>query len=220
VSLALVLQGLAARVPVDVGPDEAREAARRELTDPAYRAAEPSLLQRALTWAFDRLASLLDAVAATVPGGWGGLLILALIAVAVAVAVRLQVGQVTRARRRGAKPVFTGRPWSAAEHRRRAEEALARGELAEAVRERFRAIVRDLEQRGLLDERPGRTADEAAADAGAQLPGSAGGLREAAQLFDDVWYGGRPAARQAYDRLAAVDSQVQAERPVAAGAAR
>ena len=40
--------------------------------------------------------------------------------------------------------------------------------------ERYRALVRSLEERGLVDERPGRTADEAAAEGAAALPTAAG----------------------------------------------
>ena len=40
---------------------------------------------------------------------------------------------------------------------------------------------------------PGRTAGEVARDGGAALPPVAGGLRQGARLFDEVWYGGRAA---------------------------
>ena len=81
------------------------------------------------------------------------------------------------------------------------------------MRERLRAVVRSLEERAVLDERPGRTADEAAAEAGRALPGCAAGLRSAAVLFDEVWYGGRPAGPESYAALRDLDAQVQAARP-------
>ena len=62
----------------------------------------------------------------------------------------------------------------------------------------MRAIVRSLEERTLLDPRPGRTADEAAAEAGRPLPRHADRLRAAARTFDDVTYGGRTADEAAY----------------------
>jgi len=74
-------------------------------------------------------------------------------------------------------------------------------------------VVRDVEERGLVDVRPGRTADEIARDAGRALPAVAGDLRAAARLFDDVWYGGRTADSSSYDRLVAVDQAVAAARP-------
>ena len=68
-----------------------------------------------------------------------------------------------------------------------ADAHAARGEWADAVRERLRAVVRSLEERAVLDERPGRTADEAAAEAGTALPTCADDLRRSARLFDDIW---------------------------------
>jgi hypothetical protein len=190
-------------VPVDVDPDSAREAAARELADPAYQAAEPSFLEQVL----DRIGRFL---ANALSGGWGGagLVILLLLILAVFAVVRLRVGGLTRSRR----PVFTaGRVRSAEDHRRAAELALAGGELTEAVRERFRAIVRELESRGVLDERSGRTVDEIARTAGQRMPARAGELNAAATLFDDVVYGGRPPTEAAYHDLAALDAHIQAE---------
>jgi hypothetical protein len=43
-------------------------------------------------------------------------------------------------------------------HRELAEAAAGEGRWADAVRERLRAVVRELESRGALDPRPGRTA--------------------------------------------------------------
>jgi hypothetical protein len=60
----------------------------------------------------------------------------------------------------------------------------------------------------VLDPRPGRTADEVAREAGAIVPTVAGDLLAAAGVFDEIWYGGRPATpqsdalmRQADDRI-------------------
>ena len=106
-----------------------------------------------------------------------------------------------------------GRNRTAAEHRAAADAHAAAGAWAEAVRERLRAVVRSLEQRAVLDERAGRTADEAAADAGRALPSCAVGLRAAAVLFDEIWYGGRPAGPESYAALRDLDAQVQATRP-------
>ena len=65
--------------------------------------------------------------------------------------------------------------------------------------ERFRAIVRELEERAVLAEQPGRTAGEAAAAAAGRLPALAAELAAAARLFDDVRYGGRVATPAAHD---------------------
>jgi hypothetical protein len=72
----------------------------------------------------------------------------------------------------------------------------------------------------LLDERSGRTADEAAADAGGLLPGCADELRHGAAAFDDVHYGGRSASAEVYQRLVDLDALAMTERPIALGAPR
>ncbi|WP_449066361.1 DUF4129 domain-containing protein, partial [Planomonospora algeriensis] len=61
----------------------------------------------------------------------------------------------------------------------------------------LRAVARDLEERAVVEELPGRTADELAAEAGRALPGFAGELAEAARLFDDVTYGDLPGTPRA-----------------------
>ncbi|GGY07633.1 DUF4129 domain-containing protein, partial [Streptomyces anandii] len=77
----------------------------------------------------------------------------------------------------------------------------------------MRAIVRSLEERALLDVRPGRTADEAAAEAGRTLPAHSDRLHAAARDFDDVTYGGRRATEQSYHRTARLDRDLENTRP-------
>ncbi|SFQ17197.1 protein of unknown function [Amycolatopsis arida] len=205
--------GWPADVPVDIGRDEAREAARAELADPAYEAARPSLLGRALRWVFERVSDLLDGAAGLVPGGPFGLVVLLAVLVVLVVVIRLRTGRIGRARRAD-RVVFADPRRSAAEYRAEAERALAEGRLDDALRARFRGLVRGLEERGVLDERSGRTADEAALDAGLRLPDHAAELRAAAVRFDEVHYGGRPATREVCQRLAELDEAILAARPV------
>jgi uncharacterized membrane protein len=214
-----VVTSFLADVPVEIGRDDARRAASAELADPGYRAAEPSLVDKVLTWIGERIADLLSGVSNSVPGGIFGVVVLLVVVIVLVVVIRLKAGKLGRAARRQHQ-VFEGRARSADEYRRSAEAAAARGDFDEAVRERFRAVVRALEQRALLDERSGRTADEAAADAGGLLPGCADELRHAAGEFDDVHYGGRAASPEAYQRLVDLDARAQAERPVALGVPR
>jgi hypothetical protein len=208
---------LLADVPVEIGRDDARAAVRAELSDPRYSDARPGLLSRALQWVLDRISDLFDAVSGAFPGGFLGLLVLLLVLVAIFVVVRLRVG---RMRGSAAQPrrVFVDRTRTAAEHRAASEAAANAGDFGEAVRERFRGVVRALEQRGLLDTRSGRTADEAAADAGRLLPDCAEALRDGARLFDDVHYGGHAATPEGYRRLVELDERCAAARPLALGA--
>ncbi|MDT7727527.1 MAG: hypothetical protein QOI21_4103 [Actinomycetota bacterium] len=208
-----------ADVPVEIGRDDARRAASAELADPGYRAAEPSLVERVFTWIGERISALLSGVSNSVPGGIFGLVVLVVVVIVLVVVIRLKAGKLGRAARQQHR-VFEGRVRSADEYRRSAEAAAARGDFDEAVRERFRAVVRALEQRALLDERSGRTADEAAADAGGLLPGCADELRHGAAAFDDVHYGGRSASAEVYQRLVDLDALAMTERPIALGAPR
>lgn len=202
-------------IPVDLGRDEARLRARVELSDPSYDA-DPSLLERAVAWVLEQLGRLVAASSTVSPGAWVGLgLLLALLLLAVLV-VRRRVGPLARSARRD-DPVFGSHPLTAAEHRREADEAAARGDWARAVVERYRAVVRGLEERALLEPRPGRTADEAAREAGAQLPDLAAGLITGARLFDAVRYGGHACESTDHERLRGLDDAVRRGRPVAVG---
>lgn len=201
-----------ASVPVELGRDEAAQLARDELAKQIYRDAGPGLVERLVRWLLEQAGRLLDGAAGVSPGGYAGLVVVLLLVAAAVIAVRLKVGPLGRRAARE-EALFVGRTRTAAQHRAAADAHAAAGEWAEAVRERLRAIVRSLEERAVLDERPGRTADEAAADAGRALPSCAAGLRSAAVLFDEVWYGGRPAGPESYAALRDLDAQVQAARP-------
>jgi hypothetical protein len=74
-----------------------------------------------------------------------------------------------------------------------ADRLAAEGRYAEAVRERLRAIVRDLVDRGVIDHRPGWTVTELARAAAATRPAVDAPLTEAGRVFSDIWYGSRPA---------------------------
>lgn len=199
----------------DLTRESARDAAREELSRPQYDDAQPPLLVRLAGRAVRELLELVGNAAAAVPGGRVGLLVL-LVLLAGFVALVLSRLRPAAARRAPA-PLFEGSSvLSAAEHRALAENAAAQGRLAEAVRERLRAVVRDLETRGVLDPRPGRTAGEVARDAGVLVPAVADDLRRAAHVFDEIWYGGRTADSSSYALLVAVDERVSATRMVLA----
>jgi hypothetical protein len=207
---ALVTARLPALSVAELSREEAAEAAREELSRRPYQEAQPPLVTRLLGWLLRELGELLGRASDAAPGGRLGLLVLAaLLALAVAVVVtRLRPG-------RGGRdtPLFgTAHQRTAAEHRRLADAAAAQGRYADAVRERLRAIVRELEARGVLDPRPGRTADEVAQEAGVLVPETAEDLRRAVRVFDEVWYGEREATPDSYDVLVEVDRRVTAGR--------
>ncbi|MFS8199484.1 DUF4129 domain-containing protein [Streptomyces sp. CWNU-52B] len=199
--------------PVTVPRDPAREAARHELSKRMYHENDPSLLRRALNAFWEWVDKLLGAASSATPGGGLGLLVVVLAAVALLGALWWRLGSPRRGPS-SAAPLFDDRPRSAAEHRAAAEAQAAQSHWNQAVQERMRAVVRSLEERALLDPRPGRTADEAAAEAGRTLPAHTERLRAAARDFDDVTYGGRSADPETYHRLAQLDRDLERARPV------
>lgn len=191
----------------DITRDAARRAAREELLDRKYADAQPPLVVRLLGRLLRELTELLNRAAAGVPGGKLGLLLLALVLAAFVAVVVIRLRPLGGAA--GSADVFTtGSALTAAEHRALADQAAAAGQWADAVRERLRAIVRELEARGVLEPRPSRTAGEVARDSSAAVPEIAEPLRRATGLFDEIWYGGRPATPSSYDVLVAADRAV------------
>ena len=203
-------------VPLEPDRDRARAEAAVELARPEYRASEPGLVQRVITWVLDQLSSL------SLPSGPGGAVGTALLVVLVVAAVALLLRAAGRPEARGGRgrggDVFGAARRTAQDHRRAADEAAGRGDLRTAALERFRAIVREVEERGLLDEQPGRTATEAARAAGTALPGLAAELSSAAGLFDAVRYGDRPVSDRDDAGLRDLDAAVRSGRPTAAAA--
>ena len=204
-----------AGVPVDLGRDDARERARLELADPAYDA-EPPLLERVVEWVLERVSELLSRTAGALSGPAGVAVLLGLLALVAVIVLRRTGPPARRAPTAGA--LFAARRRSAAEHRAGADAAAARGDWRAAVVERYRAVVAGLEERGVIDSRPGRTADEAAADAGAVLPAVATDLGAGARLFDAVHYGNRPATADDDAALRRLDDAARTTRPARSAA--
>ncbi|MFF2045793.1 DUF4129 domain-containing protein [Kitasatospora sp. NPDC058170] len=202
--------------PVTIPRDPARDAARDELLKADYHRHDPSLQERVLDWIGDRLGDALDAVAGNGTSGTTGLVLFLVIAVLIGGALWWRLGAPKRAART-VQPVFgTAGPRSAAQYRAEAEAHAAAGRWPQAVREQMRALVRALEERTLLDTRPGRTADEAAAEAGRALPEHAAALAAAARSFDDIAYGERTADQAAYRLLHDLDRALERTRPALA----
>ncbi|MGW1378993.1 DUF4129 domain-containing protein [Streptomyces sp. NPDC002446] len=199
-------------IPVRTPRLPAREAAERELSDPRYHQHDPNPIQRALDWLWDRVNEFFSAAAGTTPGGWIGLLAIAAFVLLLVVALRLRLGAVRRTPTTSGA-LFGDTPRTAAEHRAAADRHAAAGHWNQAVQDRMRAIVLALEERALLTPGPGRTADEAATEAGRVLPSYADQLRTAARTFDDVTYGGRPGTERAYALLTGLDTDLQRAKP-------
>jgi hypothetical protein len=198
--------------PLTIPRDPAREAARRELSKGMYHENEPSWFQRLLDAFWDWVEDVFNSASTVTPGGPLGLVVVIVVVLAVVGALWWRLGT-PRRQPTSSAALFDDRPRSAAEHRAAAEAHAAQSHWNQAVQERMRAIVRSLEERALLDVRPGRTADEAAAEAGRPLPAHKDRLRAAARDFDDVTYGGRTATQQAYQRIKELDRDLENTKP-------
>jgi Domain of unknown function (DUF4129) len=202
-----------------VGRDDARRAAQEELSKGIYHRNEPGPVERAVDAVIDWIGRSLGRVVDATPGGGLGLLVLLAIVVAAVAVVIWRTGPIRRGPR-GRLPVLElSSELGAVDHRRLADEHAAAGRWAEAIRERMRAIVRELESRGVLEPRPGRTADEVAQEGSALVPALAGDLDAAARIFDEVWYGGRPATAREDALMRQADERVRRARLVVGAAA-
>ncbi|GEL97689.1 DUF4129 domain-containing protein [Cellulomonas terrae] len=208
-----VLARMVAGVPVDPDAPTARRWATEELLDPVYHE-QRSLLASLLDWIAEQLAGL------RTPAALSPLAVLAVVLVLVAVVgiAFLVAGPVRLSRRGGAdrRVLADGDARTSDEIRAAADAAATAGDFATAVLERFRAIVRGLEERAVLDERAARTAHEAALAAAARLPALGSELVAAGRTFDDVAYGDVPATAQDEVRLRGLDARVQDARPTPA----
>ena len=187
-----------------IGRRAAQRLARHEL-------AETSTWQRIWQW----LARLPGTAGNIVPGGWFGLIALAILAI-LTITIIIFWARPARTGRAAAGSVLGGAPSTARDYRRAAERLAAAGDYAGAIVECVRAIAAELDERGVLSPRPGRTADELAAEAGGELPGLAGDLRTVTRLFDDIRYGDREGSQAGYLLVSRLDRQVRAARAAAA----
>ena len=191
---------------IDIDRDAAHEAAQRELAKPIYPKA--SLTERLSEWLDDLLYRIVQE-GSSLPGGWFTISVLLIIlAVAIVVAVRI-ARRTMRTNRGGKHALFDTHELSAAQHRATAEQYAAEGNWAAAIRHRLRAIARQLEEDGVLNPVPGRTATELAKDAGKTVPDLAGELLQAANAFNDVTYGERPGTEPAYRMIADLDDHLR-----------
>ena len=128
---------------IDIDRDGAHEAARHELAKPIYPKA--SLSDRIDDWLREFLFRLIQK-GSSIPGGWFTITLLAVIAL-IAGLVAVRIARRTMGSRREAQ-LFGPHALSAAEYRARAQEAAAQGDWSSAIRQRLRAVGRQLEEDG------------------------------------------------------------------------
>jgi hypothetical protein len=89
---------------------------------------------------------------------------------------------------------------------RRAEEAIRTGDLKEAVRALYRALLATLARRGLLVDAPGLTAGECRKAVEAARPSLLAAVTQATHSFERVAYGGLPPESSDVDLLRRADA--------------
>ncbi|GIG20146.1 hypothetical protein Cch01nite_08700 [Cellulomonas chitinilytica] len=208
--------GLRLEVPVEPDAATARRWAEQELADPVYHQSR-SLLDRLLDWVLD----LLDGIPAPVVSPGVSLAVVIGVVVLVAAVVLWAAGPIRRSRaaagRDGRSVLGDDDQRTADQLRSAADAAASTGDWSLAVVERFRAVVRGLEERTVLDARLGRTAHEATVDASVRLPSLGAALGVGGRLFDDVAYGHVTATSDDDRALRDLDRRVRETRPVAPG---
>ncbi|ARC57402.1 hypothetical protein AS850_09975 [Frondihabitans sp. 762G35] len=195
--------------PLTPSADEARRLLVTELAKPEYASAQPSLLDRIAAAIMNWIGSLRFG---SVQGAPAFLLVALLVLVAVAVVVLVLVYGVPRRRRRSAveSALFGDDDSRSADALRGAAAAAARsGDFAQATVETFRAIARDLAERGALTTAPGTTAQTFATRTAALFPEHSDAVLAAGRSFDEVRYLDRPGSEADFERVRDLDRALQ-----------
>jgi len=197
---------------LDPTPPEARNWLKQELLGSHY---QDPWLNSAIRWILDQLRQLLDSashLAALSP------VITMLVALVV---IALLVWVLPRVRR---EPVVAASNGVVLEdltitprfYRDLAAQARRDGRYGDAVLDGFRAIAKDMSDRTLLDDAPGRTAHEVALALASSFPDHADRLARAADLFDSVRYGHRHANAEQAGEVQHLDAELVTARPLLA----
>lgn len=210
-----IVQTALTEVPVEPGPDEARDWLLGELSKPPYQAARPTWFDIVARAIGDWFASLRvpdgSGLSALVP------LVVVLVVAALIVVAFLVFGRPRLNRRSRVAPgALFGQDdtRSAAELRASAARAAAAGDYRVAIEEAYRGLARGLGERTVVTTAPGTTAADFARRAARAFPGLQQEFAAGAALFDGVRYLERPGTREGYEGISALDRRAQGERPV------
>lgn len=201
-----------AEVPVTPDADEARRWAAEELSKQLYLDAKPGPLQEFLSWLWQEFQDFLNALG-SLESNLGLLLVLG-IAVVVIIAAVLVIRPRLNRRRAKAAGIFAGAAQTTSDgHRVLAAQAEAAGDLATAIAETFRAMVRSAEERDVLAPAPGRTAVEVTAELAHAFPELETSLHRAAGTFDAIHYGHAQPTPGLYAEFVDLDVALGKSRP-------
>lgn len=189
-------------------PPQARTWLRQELQGPDYQSPWLDSISR---WITDQLGSLLDG--ARHLAGLSPLItvLIALVVIALLVWVLPKVHR-ERVISVSHEAVLNNETISARRYRDLAAEAARDGRYDDAVLDGFRAIAKDMSDRTMLNDAPGRTAHEVSMALALPFPDHADRLARAADLFDSVRYGHRRASAYQADQIHHLDEELTTTR--------
>ena len=188
--------------PLDPSGDEARRQLRRELVRPEYY--EDDVVGRLIRW-LDRLISSTVDAASGASGLATAAAVLVVLLIVAGVLLLASRARRTATGRAASTPALSDEVISADRLRARAEAALAAGDAAGALVDAYRAAAVRQVERGQIEDLPQATAHELADALVAVFSEHRPAVLRAADLFDGVLYGERPATTAQAAELLALD---------------
>jgi hypothetical protein len=200
-------------------PGQIRDKAHEILSRAEFARSE-TLFERIAGW----LGDLFSWLSFGVGGGSGflgnlvGLVIVLGIVYVLVLLVRHLLGRPRRVRDRDEEEltIELERGRAASDWRGDAERFEASGQWREAMRARYRELVRSLVEDGVLDDVPGRTTGEYRAAFAAARPEQAPAFTALTDLFEAVWYGGAETDEGDNARFKELASRARTTAPVGA----
>ena len=180
---------IAAELPApDRDPRRVGRVVHEVLARHQYRRPTPSTIDRVRSEVVDRVASFLSRVVGAGVGAW----FVVAVVLALVVLAAWRFGRGTSLERGRAFPATASVGRTAEDWRAEADAHERAGEWRRALRCRYRALVAELADRGIVDEVPGRTAGEYRVAVGGALPAAGDPFSGATELFERAWYGAKP----------------------------
>jgi hypothetical protein len=191
-----------------VSPEDVRQLADDIVARQEFQRPDPSPIEQARDWVFERIGDLLSAATGGGAGSIvGAVVLVALIGLVVWFAIR--IGRTVQADGRVAAMTIEGvHRRSPAAWRAEAETLEGEGRWKEALRCRYRALVGDLVAEDLLDDVAGRTTGELRSDLAGRAPDRSEAFGAATELFELAWYADRTTGPEESARFQALAASV------------
>ena len=196
-------------------PDEVRRRADEILSRQQYQWDDESRnpLERLADWIAEQLSKLTGSFGGggTLPT-WVGWLVLGLLVLLIAFILFRLRGNLRRNPRASGTPgaVVVAEGEDRVDWAAEADRHEAAGRWREALRCRYRVLVGELSERGVIPDLVGRTAGEYVRDVGRTCPPASPAFRAATGLFEAAWYGGEDTGPAERDRFAQLAGEVLA----------